>query len=71
MSLLHTQGDGIFSPSIRCSYLKTSRSSIVERVLLNAHREGRDFSVIVVDSRPMLEGAEPFVLFDEYIKPII
>ncbi|KAH9938475.1 eukaryotic translation initiation factor 2B delta subunit [Fomitopsis serialis] len=36
--------------------LTYARSSIVEKVLLGAHEEGRDFSVIVVDSRPMLEG---------------
>jgi translation initiation factor eIF-2B subunit delta len=28
----------------------------VERVLLNAYSEGKRFSVVVVDSRPMLEG---------------
>jgi translation initiation factor eIF-2B subunit delta len=33
-----------------------SRSSIVERVLLHAWEEGKRFSVVVVDSRPMLEG---------------
>ena len=33
------------------------RSSVVEKVLLEAHAVGRKFSVIVVDSRPMLEGA--------------
>ena len=32
------------------------RSSVVEKVLLEAHASGRIFSVIVVDSRPMLEG---------------
>ncbi len=32
------------------------RSSVVEKVLLGAHSEGRQFSVVVVDSRPMLEG---------------
>lgn len=36
--------------------LTYARSSVVEKVLLGAHEEGRDFSVIVVDSRPMLEG---------------
>ncbi|EGO01639.1 hypothetical protein SERLA73DRAFT_177056 [Serpula lacrymans var. lacrymans S7.3] len=33
-----------------------ARSSVVEKVLLRAHAEGKQFSVIVVDSRPMLEG---------------
>jgi len=32
------------------------RSSVVEKVLLRARDEGKDFSVYVVDSRPMLEG---------------
>ncbi|KAL7282179.1 hypothetical protein ACG7TL_003648 [Trametes sanguinea] len=36
--------------------LTYARSSVVEKVLLDAHASGRDFSVIVVDSRPMLEG---------------
>jgi hypothetical protein len=33
-----------------------ARSSVVEKVLLRAHEEGKSFSVYVVDSRPMLEG---------------
>ncbi|KAI9001289.1 eukaryotic translation initiation factor 2B delta subunit [Trametes punicea] len=36
--------------------LTYARSSVVEKVLLEAHTSGRNFSVIVVDSRPMLEG---------------
>lgn len=36
--------------------LTYARSSIVEKVLLHAHSEGKNFSVIIVDSRPMLEG---------------
>lgn len=32
------------------------RSSVVEKVLLHAWSSGKQFSVIVVDSRPMLEG---------------
>ncbi|PFH49342.1 hypothetical protein AMATHDRAFT_76237 [Amanita thiersii Skay4041] len=36
--------------------LTYARSSVVEKVLLNAHEEGKIFSVIVVDSRPLLEG---------------
>jgi len=36
--------------------LTYARSSVVQKVLLGAHDEGREFSVIVVDSRPMLEG---------------
>ena len=34
-----------------------TRSSVVEKVLLRAHEEGKSFSVYVVDSRPMLEGS--------------
>jgi translation initiation factor eIF-2B subunit delta len=34
-----------------------TRSSVVERMLLRAHEEGKIFSVYVVDSRPMLEGS--------------
>lgn len=36
--------------------LTYARSSIVEKILVNAHEEGKRFSVIVVDSRPLLEG---------------
>ncbi|KDQ29060.1 hypothetical protein PLEOSDRAFT_1088985 [Pleurotus ostreatus PC15] len=36
--------------------LTYARSSVVEKVLLRAHAEGKRFSVIVIDSRPMLEG---------------
>ncbi|KII95883.1 hypothetical protein PLICRDRAFT_98953 [Plicaturopsis crispa FD-325 SS-3] len=36
--------------------LTYARSSVVEKVLLRAHEEGKKISVIVVDSRPMLEG---------------
>jgi hypothetical protein len=32
------------------------RSSVVQKVLLEAWAEGTTFSVVVVDSRPMLEG---------------
>ena len=34
---------------------------MVEKVLLRAHKAGLDFSVIVVDSRPMLEGRSLFL----------
>lgn len=33
-----------------------AKSSIVEKTLLTAHRRGKSFTVIVVDSRPMFEG---------------
>lgn len=36
--------------------LTYAKSSIVEKALLTAHRQGKDFKVIVVDSRPMFEG---------------
>ncbi|KAF8629742.1 hypothetical protein AX15_003300 [Amanita polypyramis BW_CC] len=36
--------------------LTYAKSSVVEKVLLNAHDEGKRFSVIVVDSQPLLEG---------------
>lgn len=36
--------------------LTYARSSIVEKILLRAHADGKNFSVIIVDSRPMLEG---------------
>ena len=42
-----------------CSWIfltPITRSSVVEKVLLRAHEEGKNFSVYVVDSRPMLEG---------------
>ena len=39
------------------------RSSVVEKVLLGAHADGKTFSVIVVDSRPMLEGKSPHDLY--------
>ncbi|GAA6002385.1 translation initiation factor eIF-2B subunit [Rhodotorula paludigena] len=36
--------------------LTYARSSVVEGVLLEAKRMGKDFSVVVVDSRPLYEG---------------
>ncbi len=36
--------------------LTYAKSSIVEKSFLTAHRQGTDFTVIVVDSRPMFEG---------------
>ncbi|KAI5122155.1 hypothetical protein M0805_007054 [Coniferiporia weirii] len=36
--------------------LTFARSSVVEKVILGAHEDGKRISVIVVDSRPMLEG---------------
>lgn len=33
-------------------------SSIVRKILLDAHENGKEFSVIVVDARPLLEGRE-------------
>jgi len=36
--------------------IKLCRSSLVEQIVLSAHNEGKRFSVIVIDSRPLLEG---------------
>lgn len=36
--------------------LTYARSSVVEGVLLEAKRAGKEFSVVVVDSRPLYEG---------------
>ncbi|KAF9055050.1 IF-2B-domain-containing protein [Hymenopellis radicata] len=36
--------------------LTFSRSSLVQKILLHAHAEGKRFSVIVIDSRPLNEG---------------
>lgn len=33
-----------------------AKSSVVEKGLLAAHRQGRDFTVVVADSRPLFEG---------------
>ncbi|KAF8204885.1 translation initiation factor eIF2B delta subunit [Pholiota molesta] len=38
--------------------LTYARSSVVEKVLLSAQSEGKKFSVMVVDSKPLLEGKE-------------
>ncbi|KAH9943138.1 eukaryotic translation initiation factor 2B delta subunit [Epithele typhae] len=45
--------------------LTYARSSVVEKVLLEAHSCGRNFSVIVVDSRPMLEGKRLLAVLSE------
>ncbi|KAI1788991.1 eukaryotic translation initiation factor 2B delta subunit [Ganoderma leucocontextum] len=45
--------------------LTYARSSVVEKVLLEAHASGRGFSVIVVDSRPMLEGKRLLAVLSE------
>ncbi|KIM45866.1 hypothetical protein M413DRAFT_16687 [Hebeloma cylindrosporum] len=36
--------------------LTYAKSSVVEKVLLEAHEVGKKFSVVVVDSKPLLEG---------------
>jgi len=46
----------IMTRCLRLSLTSINRSSVVEKVLLKAHEEGKNFSVYVVDSRPMLEG---------------
>ncbi|KAG7097257.1 hypothetical protein E1B28_004623 [Marasmius oreades] len=38
--------------------LTYARSSIVEKILLHAHTLGKKFSVIIIDSRPLLEGKQ-------------
>ncbi|KAH9947298.1 eukaryotic translation initiation factor 2B delta subunit [Amylocystis lapponica] len=48
-----TAGNKIKDGDVVLTY---ARSSVVEKVLLGAQSDGRNFSVIVVDSRPMLEG---------------
>ncbi|KAI0771951.1 eukaryotic translation initiation factor 2B delta subunit [Trametes elegans] len=46
--------------------LTYARSSVVEKVLLHAHTEGnKKFSVVVVDSRPMLEGKRLVAVLSE------
>jgi len=40
------------------------RSSVVEKVLLAAREDGKKFSVIVIDSQPLLEGLHHFVASD-------
>ena len=56
MSFSHMLGTS-FCPCLRVFIAHGwNRSSVVEKVLLEAHSSGRNFSVIVVDSRPMLEG---------------
>lgn len=61
-SSLLMQGE-LFVCKRHCSAYLVRRSSIVEKVLLGAHEDGRDFSVIIVDSRPMLEGEVSCVLW--------
>ncbi|PPR03833.1 hypothetical protein CVT26_000831 [Gymnopilus dilepis] len=36
--------------------LTYAKSSVVEKILLSAHAEGKKISVIVIDSKPLLEG---------------
>lgn len=36
--------------------LTYAKSSVVEKTLITAHRQGKNFEVIIVDSRPMFEG---------------
>ena len=39
------------------------RSSVVEGVLLEAKAQGKNFKVVIVDSRPMLEGERKLRLY--------
>lgn len=57
MSSSHMHGQCIALGQPQCICLPpTCRSSVVEKSLLHAWASGKRFSVIVVDSRPMLEG---------------
>ncbi|KAF7353017.1 hypothetical protein MVEN_01269300 [Mycena venus] len=53
--------------------LTYARSSIVEKVLLAAYKQGKRFSVIVVDSRPLLEGKAllqaPYIGISRFLDP--
>ncbi|KAI0722152.1 eukaryotic translation initiation factor 2B delta subunit [Cerioporus squamosus] len=57
-----TAGNKIKDDDVILTY---ARSSVVEKVLLEAHASGRKFSVIVVDSRPMLEGKRLLAVLSE------
>ncbi|RDX53239.1 eukaryotic translation initiation factor 2B delta subunit [Lentinus brumalis] len=57
-----TAGNKIKDDDVILTY---ARSSVVEKVLLEAHASGRKFSVIVVDSRPMLEGKRLLAMLSE------
>lgn len=43
--------------------LTYARSSVVAGVLLEAKRQGKQFSVVVVDSRPLYEGERVFAFY--------
>ncbi|GJJ07688.1 hypothetical protein Clacol_001893 [Clathrus columnatus] len=43
--------------------LTYAHSSVVQKVLLQAHERGKIFSVIIADSRPLLEGQESLTSF--------
>jgi translation initiation factor eIF-2B subunit delta len=51
--------------------MPTTRSSVVEKVLLLAHGEGKRFSVYVVDSRPMLEGSAWSCPWNHVTEPLV
>ncbi|OJT10537.1 hypothetical protein TRAPUB_12975 [Trametes pubescens] len=57
-----TAGNKIKDGDVILTY---ARSSVVEKVLLEAHASGRKFSAIVVDSRPMLEGKRLVAILSE------
>ena len=48
--------------------LTYAKSSVVEKVIRYAREKGKEFSVVVVDSRPMLEGLDPLFLL-KYTSP--
>lgn len=58
-----TLADDMIVNTTVARYLKTGdvvltygKSQVVERALLEAHRRGKRFRVIIVDNRPLLEG---------------
>lgn len=46
-------------------------SSIVVKSLIDAHRDGLRFRVIVVDSRPKLEGKNEVKFWSDELRPIV
>src|SRR5260221_11827372 len=48
----------------RQTSLHACRSSVVEKVLLAAREDGKKFSVVVIDSQPLLEGPHHFLASD-------
>lgn len=49
---------------IMCAHILSSRSSTVEKTLLHAWGEGKQFRVHVVDSGPLFEGESTYPIID-------